>query len=244
MGWAKKRILTAAIVCCVFFGPSIVFGQDTGNVLINTNPQGSLVRLSGELNLSGVTPVRFDRALSGEYRVNVIREGYEKYSSVAYFSETQSSQLDITLVPKRRVKAFFRSLIIPGWGQKYYGNSTKATLYALGTLASAIGYVIVKDDYDSKVDDYNERKTAFSNATHWNDLPRLEAELLDAQEKANDAEDLVNIMTAVTIGVYALNLLDSFLFFPEYSRYTEYRAITAKPDIDADRVGISVAVKF
>ncbi len=241
---APKRILTAALVCLILLAPTIIFAQDEGNVLVNTDPQGSLVTLEGDLTLSGVSPVQFDRALSGRYRIEVTRDGYENYHSTAYFSSTQATQLDIRLVPKRAYKAFMRSLIIPGWGQKYYGNGYKAAFFFVGTVASAVGYGIFRDDFDTKKDDYEARKAAYENATHWSDLPRLQAEMLDAQKKANDAEDWVNIMAGVTIGVYALNLLDSFLLFPEYSSFTEYKAITAVPDVGRDRVGLTVSFNF
>jgi hypothetical protein len=244
MNLAPKRTLTAVIVCCVFLLPNFVLGQDAGNVLINTNPQGSLIRLEGEITLSGVSPVKFDRPLTGQYRIEVVRDGYEKYNSVTYFSEAQSTQLDIELVPKTRAKAFIRSLLIPGWGQKYYGNQTKSAIYFTGTLASLVGYFFVKDDFDSKEEDYLDRKEAYENATVWSDLPLLDRELREAQEEANDAEDKVNFMAAVTGGFYLLSLLDSFLFFPEFDKYTEYKAITARPEVEADRVGIILSVNF
>ena len=72
----------------------------------------------------------------------------------------------------------------------------------------------------------------------------MEAQLNDAQKQANDAEDVVNIMTVVTAGIYAFNLLDSFLFFPEFDKFTEYKAITAVPDIGIDNVGVRLSVNF
>ncbi len=241
---APKRILTAVMVIFWVLAPPVAFGQEEGNVLINTDPQGSLVELEGETTLSGVTPVKFTRNLSGTYQINVIRDGYEKYHSTAYFSVSQFSQIDIRLVPKTRFKSFIRSLIIPGWGQNYYGSKTKAFLFAFGTLASAVGYAFAWDDYDSKKDDYEARKSAFDNATQWGDLPRLQAELQDAQQRADDAEDIVNVVRVVTISIYALNLLDSFLFFPDFSSYTEYKVITAAPDFGTDRVGLTLSLNF
>ncbi len=241
---APKRILTAVLVCSILLAPTIIFAQDEGNVLVNTDPQGSLITLDGDLSLSGVSPVRFSRTLSGKYRVEVTRDGYENYHSTVYFSSTQVTQLDIRLVPKRPYKAFMRSLIIPGWGQKYYGNGYKAAFFFVGTVASAVGYGILWDDYSDKKDTYEAHKAAYEDATHWSDLPRLQAEMLDAQKRANDAEDWVNIAAGVTIGIYALNLLDSFLLFPEYSSFTEYKAITAVPEVGHDRVGLTVSLNF
>lgn len=244
MKMAPKWTMAAVMVCCLIILSPSAFSQETGNVLINTNPQGALVRLSGDLVISGVTPVRFDRRLSGQYRVEILRDGYEKYRSTAYFSETQSSQLDVSLVPKTRIKAFVRSLAIPGWGQRYYGNNLKSALYFLGTAGGAAGYLFFKNDYDNKVDDYNLRKQAYEDETLWSRLPALEAELREAQERAHDAEEWVNISAGVAVGFYVLNLMDTFLFFPQFDKYTEYKAITARPDIDADRVGVSLALTF
>ena len=244
MEFAHKGKLTVVIVCCLISLSQIAFGQESGNALVNTDPQGSLVRLSGDLSLSGVSPVKFDRLLSGQYKIEVSRQGYEDYRSVVYFSEAQSSQIDIKLIPKTKTKAFFRSLIIPGWGQRYYGNKNKSALFAVGSAAAVVGYVFVRDDYNSKVDDYHARKEAYESATLWSDLPQLQTELRDAQKKANDAEDKVNIMAAVTAGIYLINLLDSFLFFPEFDRYTEYKAITARPEVGADKIGVSLSVSF
>lgn len=244
MCMALKRSLTAAFVLCFIFLSLPAAGQDAGNVLVNSEPQGALVQLQGDVLLSGVTPVKFDRSLSGRYRVKVIREGYENYTSTSYFAVNQQAQVNITLVPKTKVKAFLRSAIFPGWGQRYYGARTKGALFTFGTLASVAGYAYVKSDYDDKVEVFDARKAAFDAATRWADLPRLEAELKDAQKKADDAEKVVNIMTAVTAGIYVLNLLDSFLFFPEFDRYTEYKAVSVVPAYQPGGAGLALSFSF
>jgi hypothetical protein len=224
--------------------PYTASAQDAGNVIINSNPQGAVVKLIGEMTLSGITPVKFDRSLSGKYKIEVVREGFEKYRSVTYFTEKQASQLDIKLTPKTRAKAFVRSMIIPGWGQKYYGNSTKAGFYLLAIAASSAGYFIVRDDYNTKVDSYNAAKAAYVSARRWSDLSTLGQQLYDAQKKANDAENRVNIAIGVVAGLYALNVLDCLLFFPENDSFTEYKALTARPEISPNQVGITLSLKF
>jgi len=241
---AQKRNLTAVLICLCLLIPPVAFGQDEGNVLVNTDPQGSLVRLDGDMMLSGVTPVKFNRTLTGKYRIKVSREGYETYNSTVYFSASQFSQLDVELVPKTRFKAFIRSAVIPGWGQRYYGDNTKAAVFAIGMIASGIGYAFAWDDYDAKKETYESRRAALDNATQWSEIPGLQNELLEAQKDADDAEDVVNIMRVAAISVYALNLLDTFLFFPEYSSFTEYKAITARPEFGVDRVGLTLSLTF
>ena len=238
------RKLLIRLVAFALASASGIMAQGDGNVIINSDPQGALVELSGDYNISGVTPVKFDRPLSGQYKVIVSRDGFEKQKSTMFFSETQQSELNIRLVPKTRVKSLMRSLIIPGWGQRYYGNGTKAALFALGTAASAIGYYYVKKDYDDKFEIYSQRKTAREEADSWSDIERLDRELYYAQKDADDAEKKVNIAMGIAIGVYAFNLLDSFLLFPETSRFTEYKALTFKPGTDGDKVSLTLAVEF
>ncbi|MFH1701386.1 MAG: DUF5683 domain-containing protein [Candidatus Zixiibacteriota bacterium] len=243
MNQAIKWNLAVCCVLCLVTSTSLL-AQDEGNVVINSNPQGGLVRLEGLFDLSGVTPIRFDRVLSGQYRLTVERDGYEKYKSTEYFSETQPARLDINLVKKTRTKAFFRSIVFPGWGQKYYGDKTKSTVIALGTLASVVGYIHYKSDYDDKVEDFNAAKQAFADERSWSKLGGLEERVWAAQRVANDAENKVNLLIAVTAGVYLLNLLDTILLFPEHSSYSEYKSITAVPDVGDDKVGLTLAVRF
>ncbi|MCK5127764.1 MAG: PEGA domain-containing protein [candidate division Zixibacteria bacterium] len=243
MKLALKWIL-AMVVFCLIWQSTLAIAQSHGNVVINSTPQGAFISLKGQFHLSGVTPVKFSRSLSGRYEVIAMREGYETYKSVEYFSETQNAQLDIVLKKKTRSKAFFRSLIVPGWGQRYYGNSKKSTLITLGAIASTAGYLVAKDNYDSKVDKYTAAKTSFAEALRWEDVVRTEAEVRRTQKDANDAEDKVNIMIAATVGVYVFNLLDTILLFPEYSSYSEYKAITASPFITEDQVGLTLSLRF
>ena len=76
---AFKRMLSAVLVVCLF--STVASAQSDGNVIINSDPQGSLVNLEGELSLSAVTPVKFDRKLSGRYEIEIKREGFEKLAA-------------------------------------------------------------------------------------------------------------------------------------------------------------------
>lgn len=244
MTLALHRNISLLAALMIIGCAGMVAAQGSGNLQITTNPSGALVTLKGDLTLSGIAPVRFDRTLVGRYRVEIARDGFERFHSTAYLSESLMTKLDVKLVPKTRVKAFFRSLVIPGWGQRYYGNATKSTFLLLGTVAAAAGYVVVKDDYDSKVDTYNERIADRAAATKWADLPRLDREVRDAQRKANDAEDRVNIMTAVAAGIYAFNLLDAFLLFPDFDTFSEYQPLSVQPRAELNRIGVTVSLKF
>jgi len=219
--------------------------QTEGNLIVNTTPQGAPVVIEGsEMTLAGVTPVRFNTVLSGAFRLTVDREGFERHEQTIYVSESRPSQIDIRLSPKTRTKAFFRSLIIPGWGQSYYGSKTKTYGFLMGTIAASAGFLVARDDFNDKYDVYLQKKSASNNANTWSDIENLDQELYDAQKSANDAEDLKNVLMGVAIGVYALNLLDAFLFFPDFNTFSEYEALTLKPEYDGQKVSLSLALNF
>lgn len=241
---ALRRIFPFVAALALFGLVSPAMAQNEGNLSVTTAPSGSLVTLQGDVTLSGVAPLTFTRLLVGRYQVDAVRDGYERYHSVAYLSATQLTTLDIKLVPKTRVKAFFRSVIIPGWGQRYYGSMTKSTLFLFGSLAGAAGYLLIKDDYDSKIDDYNDRIAQRAAATQWSDLSRLNAEVRDAQKKANDAENRLNIITVAAVGIYAFNILDAILFFPEYDTFADYKPLSVRPRTGGDSVGLDISLKF
>lgn len=241
---AIKRISAACAVfllCCL---NGVAVAGDEGNVLVNSDPQGALVTIDGDITLSGVTPIKFDLRLSGQYKIEIDRDGFEKHRFTAYFTQTQLSQIDIKLTPKTRTKAFFRSLIVPGWGQRYYGDKTKSALFLLGSAASLVGYVVVKDDYDSKAEIYHETLLRRAESETVAEYNAISAEVFTAQKEAGDAEDKVNLFVGVAAGIYILNLLDSFLFFPDFNTYTEYKAITVRPDINTESAGICMTLKF
>lgn len=240
----RKGILAALVSLTIVFLCQNLSAQSTGNILINSDPQGALVILTGEWSYSGVTPVIFDRPLIGRYQIEVIRDGYETYRSVSYFSEAQKAQLDIKLKRKTRTKALFRSMIFPGWGQRYNNQTTKSSLLSIATIGSVVGYLLIKSDYDDKIDVFNQRKSAFGQAEQWSDLSGLEASMWEAQREANDSENKLNVAIVTVAGLYIISVLDSFLFFPDHDSYTEYKAITLVPEIGPDRAAISLAVRF
>jgi hypothetical protein len=238
-----RQIAVAAIVLAIAAVPAT--GQEAqGNVVINSNPQGAPVILKGDVTLSGVTPIRFSHVLSGEYEVIVKRDGYESYKSVEYFSASKEANITVDLVPKTSVKAAMRSMLIPGWGQSYYGSKFKSVFFFVGTIASATTFYFVNDHFDSKRDEWQELKDQRAETVDFDERRRLEESIRDAQETANDAENWNNIMIGVTAGIYALNVIDNILFFPEHSSFAEYKALTVTPEMDKDRVTLAVSLSF
>lgn len=211
---ALKSILTVTLV--VLFLPAVLSAQAgvAGDLTVRSNPDGALVKLKGELSVSGVTPVRFRQPLAGGYRVTIEKHGYERYTGYIDLDPTRQMTFDAVLSRKTRLKAAMRSCVIPGWGQIYGGQKTKGVGFIALALGSATAFLIAEDDFNNKEDDYYEAVTAYDQATTIEDRQRLWTEMAEAQREAYDAEDVRRILIGTTVAVWGLSVLDALLFFP------------------------------
>lgn len=243
MNLAARRIVWAVLTPVLLFSPVLVPAQNPNTISIQTSPPGALVTLTGEVKISGVTPFLFDRPLTGVYRVTAFRKGFETYRITARLAESEPTRLEFRLTPKTRLKAALRSVVFPGWGQKYYGRPGRGVLMFLGAIASSGGYLLIREDFQSKENDLAIAKRNYSRASSWAELVRTDAVLRDAQDQANKAEDRLNIAMGIAVGVYALNVLDCLLFFPNYDGDGNQK-LTIRPEFDGAMAGLSVAKQF
>jgi len=124
-----KRILATAITGLLLTaGISAQETQSTG-LIVRSQPPGALATVSGEVTVSGVTPVHFRQTLIGDYKLTLKKYGYEKYTTRVILDPGKLTTIDITLSPKTRFKAAVRSLFIPGWGQRYTEQKNKGYLF-------------------------------------------------------------------------------------------------------------------
>lgn len=100
-----------------------------------------------------------------------------------------------------RLGGLYRSLLIPGWGQGYYGHKTKAWTMLGINLALIGGGTFLAIDRSNKIATYNELT---STAT--------EAEFSNASEKADNANRNFNIFAIAAATYYTLNLADVWFF--------------------------------
>lgn len=243
MSICKRVAVLAALF--VFTASALLAQQQSAPVVnVRTNPSGCTVVLSGDINVAGVTPTSFTQNLRGFYSVVAYRNGYETHHSSVLLSGIGSTDLELTLTPKTRVKAGLRSLVIPGWGQMYSGSKTKGVMITIGTAAAAVTLGILHLDYDGKRDDYNEMKARY-DATR--DVSKREAmldELYQAQKRANDAEKTRLVGAAVLAGIWAWNVIDAAVFFPDFGIQISGSELTIRPNVTPEGVQLVGVLSF
>ena len=242
-----KRILATVLFCSLL--PCLALAQaTTGSVTVVSNPGGAEVVLDGDATLAGVTPTTFHQMLIGRYDVTVRKRGYETYHGEVVLDPTKSTQLEMTLSPKTRLKAAVRSMFLPGWGQRYGDQGTKGWMFHLLAAGSIAGYFVADHNFDIKYNKYEHRRDeydyAVAHGASREELERRLTALTDAQDDAFDYEDYRRISIGTVIGVWGLSVLDALLFFPNEGTAFSVEGVDIQPNANLNQVGVSLSYSF
>ena len=180
----------------------------------------------------GSTPLENINLEQGRYIVEVGLPGYEKLP--AYDLNVDSSMVySLTLprlVPKTRVKAFMRSAVLPGWGQRYFeqprksiGIGSSALTAALFCLYNQMEYNRLSTDYDQAVADYQNSIT---------DLDTKANHMLNIYDQLSANQRNSNLGLVLLSGVYAWNLVDIFIANP-FNKSSSFSQSNIEPEVKA-----------
>ncbi len=236
---SAMRLTILSVISIVMFLPVLSGAQQATSYSLTTNPAGATASFSGEYNLVVNTPANLPANLSGKYKVRICRPGYETWKGELSFLPGSASNVNVNLSKKTRFKAGIRSMLIPGWGQHYSGNSFRGAVFTLGAIGAATGFYFADRRFSDKKDDYNIALQNYYGATSIDELNRLRVISESARKTASDAEKNRNLLVYTGVGIWVYNFFDSVIFFPEGSAY--YPALGMTDQGDAT---ISLVVKF
>lgn len=240
----KTKIRTFLYALLLITLASLSTKAQSPGLNITTSPPGAEVILIGDAIISGVTPVVFRQGLIGRYEVQIVRRGYESYSTTIVLDPTQPYYLNITLSPRTRYKAAARSLFIPGWGQKYSEKGSKGFLFQLGLFGAGLAYLITDHDFQWKYDDYLDRRQEYNAATTYVEQERTYTRMAEAKKSAWEAEETRRFTIGLGVGLWALNVIDALLFFPDNRETFSYKGVALTPAIENQRVGFALSARF
>lgn len=198
---------------------SIVQGQEKTKkaVVIKSEPSGAMVHFEGENGFIGITPLRLRSNLKGNYKITVLKSGYEKSKSNYYFTGNETGTMRIKLSPKTRFKAGLRSLVFPGWGQVYSERKTTGIFFSIiqagtgiVTLLAHNDYSKAWDQYENAFNDYEENKKFFDKREQYWTV--VENKYKKVEDAFNNREKWLYIMG----GIWLYNFLDAIIFFPSF----------------------------
>jgi hypothetical protein len=240
----RKQVAFVSLIVILSAAMLAAQQQPSSVVNVSSNPQGCTVVLSGDMTVSGVTPTTFSQKLQGYYRITAYLDGYESYHSSVVLSGQPSTDIQLILTPKTRAKAGLRSLVVPGWGQMYYGAKTKGAVITIATAASAVVLGILHFDYTNKRDTYDEVHTRYLQTRDVSARESMLNELYQAQKDANDAENRRLVGAGVLAGIWAYNVIDAVLFFPDFGIRISGSELSLRPEVTSDGIKLVGALSF
>lgn len=227
----RKAFCALAVICGAVVG-SLAHAEEgtpvtptVGEFSLYSKPSGALVFMEGDYDFVGHTPCELPFNLAGTYRVKAFKRGYENWSTKVTLVGDRRNSLYIKLVPKTRLKAALRSALFPGWGQIYTDKKTKGTLFGLLQAGSLGATIFAYRNYEDAKDDYFLAVSRYRQAKNVDDIPRLRAEMEKQEHDADKAYELRTACIAMTIAVWAYNVVEAILFFPRYEEDIYERAV-------------------
>lgn len=186
-------------------------------VTINSRPSGAVVHLEGEYQFIGRTPFVVPYTVIGKYEVKASKLGYQSLRRVITFSGDAPQELQLNMNLKTRLKATGRSFLVPGLGQYYSDRKTIGSFFGAGTAASLVSLIKTQQDYLAASRDYESLLATAQIGGLSYDQQRAVLESVDnAWRKSERKSDARNLNLYLLAGIWAVNILDSYLFFPKY----------------------------
>ena len=244
MSYTRNVLLLSAVLA---FGAVAVAAQTPAagsTVIITSSPAGAEATLEGDLIVRGVTPAEFNQMLIGNFKLVVRKDGYETHTSNLLIDPTRETRVDVRLSPKTRVKAAARSVLIPGWGQRYTDQKTKGFLFTLLAAGSVAAYFVADERFDDKDEEFQRLVSQYDTTSTYSARQDLLPHLTAAQEEAYDAENLRRWSIGAVIGVWGWSLLDTFFFFPDRQAEISVKGLSIAPQASPTQIGIQLTRKF
>lgn len=213
-----------------------------------TTPPGAEVALRGEASVSGLSPINFTYSLIGEYSLIVKKYGYEDYKTRLMLDPARPQQISVELSPRTGFKAALRSMIIPGWGQRYTNRKTKGFMFSVLFVGAGLTLLNNENKFQDREDAYlarlDEYDAAVRRGATIDELSRYHVALVDAQERTYDAESDRRIAAGVVVGIWSLNVLDALLFAPRERATFNIKGVALAPSADAQGVHLTLSRAF
>ena len=141
-----------------------------------------------------------------------------------------------------RTTAVLLSAVFPGGGQFYSGKTVKGFLFTTAAIASAATFFNAKSKFKTANEEYDKAQQNYLAETSSKD--KVTQKFNTKQNKFDQASSKVNlqkIITGVGIGVWALNVIDSFGFSGAGARGARIRLDRSSqiqfPQIHVSRIG-------
>jgi len=130
-----------------------------------------------------------------------------------HVAQADEGSLALEMKPIRRFDATVRSLVFPGLGQEYNGQSRKGFLVACGGIAMGTWLLRTQDRYNAAVSDYQTEKILYAGSLSVEARNLRAANLESLYDDVGERERNRNIAAGLTAAYWVANILDAAFNF-------------------------------
>ena len=192
--------------------------HDRAFINITTDPSPALVVLQGKpKSVLHETPAQLELSPSNFFKIQLMRKGYERSGGHIGFRRMGTDSLHTFIFKTDRLSALGRSLIFPGWGQRYASYGKKGFWFGTFTLGSAVATGYAHYLYESKNDDLAKAERLWRQETILSRKNQLWQTWGLKFIKTEQYYQQRRIWSGLTGYFYAVNLIDALALTPMFS---------------------------
>lgn len=187
------------------------------DLTIWTHPLGAFVQMSGPTKLQGISPLPLDNRMNGEYDVRIRLGGYEEARGRMTLRSRDGSLALSSYKTNLRYDRFFRSLVLPGYGQMSGGRTQPGLTWLTTCLGFGVSALVLDGKYQDAHDDYvlanNQlQEAARSGAVDEQTAVPLFGNAFDLWVESNNRKRSRDAVAMATAAFWAGNLVDAVFF--------------------------------
>jgi len=219
------------------------------DVLAKLKPATALLALNGKIKSKiflndqffGDAPAKNVEIPIGHHTLLVTRAGYETFEQSFSAQPDQSLKLDYQLVPKTASSAMVKSMMFPGGGQFYQERDGMGYFIRVSFLAAAGGALFTVNNVNGKTDKFNTATLLYKKETIPLLIPAKKAALVKAYDDLQSAKDQRMLALSALAGIYLYNILDVYLFEPDWNSTPDNLSLHVVPQQSGGQVMASIS---
>jgi hypothetical protein len=178
-------------------------------IVLNSNKKNTLILLDDTLN---VAENKLAVVSAGKHNLKLINKSENRFLETDIIvNPADTLYLDASLGIDSK-KPIYLSAIIPGWGQAYDNSKIEGLGFFIGTVTATVLTIIEGDNRNKSYDEYKTLYNYYVEANNELDASLWKSKATSKLDEVNSYARKKNLFLGLAIGIYALNLIDAYLF--------------------------------
>ena len=211
-------------------------------VTIESMPNGAEVSINGKR--AGETPLRDFTVIAGANEISIKRMGYETHHARVTVSQKNPLNLNPVLIPKTRNKALLKSLLLPGFGQRYSEHKSKGAFISVLQAAAIAGVVVATIRNNNTQNEYDDAYTAYKRAATPDDIKATRKLMKAKHDTVTTARNTQNVVIGATAIIYLYNVIDAALTTPKIEVKMPVSSLSLEPYIAERYTSFGICMRF